>query len=69
MDQVQFVHLCSLQGDIMHKLQLIEMQIENHTLQFFSKQRELKLEEYKRTYESRHGVLQTTNDDAEDEID
>ena len=69
MDQVQFVQLCRLLGDIMCKLELIEMQIENRTLQFFSKRRELKLEEYKRTYESRHGVLQTTNDDAEDEID
>ena len=57
MNQVQFVHLCSLLGDIMRKLELIEMQIENCTLQFFSKRRELKLEE---TFESRHWVLQKT---------
>ena len=53
----------------MHKLELIEMQIENRTLQFYSRRRELKLDEYERSYESQHGVLQTANDDAEDEID
>ena len=53
----------------MRKLELIEMQIENGTLQFLIKRRELKLEEHKRAYESQHGVLETANDDAEDEID
>ena len=69
MDQQQYVRICEQLGDIMRKLETIEMQIENRTLQFLIKRRELKLEDNKRAYESRHGVLETANDDAEDEID
>ena len=69
MDQQQYVRICDQLGDIMRKLELIEMQIENGTLQFLIKRRELKLEEHKRAYESQHGVLESTNNDADDEID
>lgn len=66
---MQFVRICEQLDDIMRKLELIELQIENRTLQFLSKRRELKLEEYKRAYERQHGTTETMIGDAEDEID
>jgi hypothetical protein len=71
MDQQQFIRICELLGDIMRKLEYIEMQVEDNgrqSIQFLRKRRELKLEENRRAYERQHGVIEISSE-GEDEID
>lgn len=71
MDQQQFVRICELLGDIMRKLEYIEMQVEDNgrqSIQFLRRRRELKLEENRRAYERQHGVIEISSE-GEDEID
>lgn len=71
MDQQQFIRICELLGDIMRKLEYIEMQVEDNgrqSIQFLRRRRELKLEENRRAYERQHGVIEISSE-GEDEID
>ena len=71
MDQQQFMKICELLGDIMRKLEYVEMQGDDyrrHSIQFLRKRRELKLEDNRRAYERQHGVIEISSD-CEDEID
>jgi hypothetical protein len=71
MDQQQFMRICELLGDIMRKLEYIEMHVENngcHSIQFLRRRRELKLEENRRAYERQHGMIEISGE-GEDEID
>jgi hypothetical protein len=71
MDHQLLMRICELLGDIKHKLEYIEMQIEDykhHTVASLSRRRELKLEEIKRVYERQHGVIEFCSE-GEDEID
>jgi hypothetical protein len=71
MDQQQFKRICELLGDIMRKLEYIEMQVEDNgrqSIQFLRRRRELKLEENRRAYERQHGMIEISSE-GEDEID
>jgi hypothetical protein len=71
MDQQQFMRIVELLGDIMRKLEYLEIQVEDngrHSIEFLRRRRELKLEENRRAYERQHGMTEICTE-AEDEID
>jgi predicted aconitase len=72
MDREQYDGLCEALNEILSKLQWIETKIEvaterNPTMQQLRRFREQRLDEYRRTYQRQHGVMET-NPSGEDVI-